>query len=221
LDNLKGKYKGELVSLTDERESLLQEIAELRSAREIFLEETTMLNARNEELAQLNAYYVRRIEAASSGFPTPVQEKQSSERQRPALPLRPSHTVQSSFAASSDESVDSTKYAKAQQKPTTGVFKRRGNNKESTGFASAAQDGPIEKPRLKHTFQHVSVLRFLKCDHCGEKLWGGHARCQSTYCVHYPRAAPNFDALFSLPYLGTSPLPTKRSGRLSTTDFPP
>jgi hypothetical protein len=188
LDHLKGKYKGELVSIADERESLLHEIAELRSAREIFLEETTMLNARNEELAQLNAYYMRRIEAASSEFPTPVREKQSSERQRPAVPLQPSHTVQSSFAASSDESADSTKYAKAQQKPTAGVFKRRGNNKESTGFASLAQEGPIEKPRLKHTFQHVSVLRLSKCDHCGEKLWGGQARCQSMYCVHRPQS---------------------------------
>ena len=175
------------MSLTNERESLLREIAELRSAREIFLEETTMLNARNEELAQLNAYYMRRIEAAQSEFPTPVRERQSPERQRPALPPQPSHTVQSSIAASSDESADSTKFAKAQQK-STGVFKRRGNNKESTGFASAAQDGPIEKPRLKHTFQHVSVLRFSKCDHCGEKLWGGQARCQSTYCVHSPQS---------------------------------
>lgn len=169
------------MSLTDERESLLHEIAELQTVREIHLEETTMLNARNEELAHLNAYYIRRIEAASSEYSTPVREKQSYERQHPALPLQPSHAVNSSFGASSDESTDLSKYAKAQQKPATGVFKWRGNNKEPS--ASAGQDGPNEKPRSKHTFQfqQVNVLRLSKCDHCGEKLWGSQARCQSTY----------------------------------------
>ena len=166
------------MSLADERESLLHEIAELQSVREIHLEETTMLNARNEELAHLNAYYLRRIEAASSEYSTPVREKQSNERQHPALPLQPSHAVNSSFGASSDESADLGKFAKAQQKPTTGVFKWRGNNKEP---ASAGQDSPNEKPRSKHTFQQVNVLRLSKCDHCGEKLWGSQARCQSTY----------------------------------------
>lgn len=179
LDHLKAQYKGELMSLTDERESLLHEIAELQSVREIHLEETTMLNARNEELAHLNAYYMRRIEAASSEYPTPVREKQSYERQHTALPLQPSHAVNSSFGASSDESADLSKYAKAQQKPTTGVFKWRGHNKETS--ASAGQDSPNEKPKSRHTFQQVNVLRLSKCDHCAEKLWGSQARCQSTY----------------------------------------
>ena len=167
------------MSLADERESLLHEIAELQSVREIHLEETTMLNARNEELAHLNAYYIRRIEAALSEYPTLVRDKQSFERQQPALPLQPSHAVNNSFGASSDESADLSKFAKAQQKPTTGVFKWRGNNKEAS--ASAGQDTPNEKPRSKHTFQQVNVLRLSKCDHCGEKLWGSQARCQSMH----------------------------------------
>lgn len=64
LDTIKSQYSRELVPLTEEREALLREIAELKSARDVFLEETTMLNARNEELAQLNALYARRTEAA-------------------------------------------------------------------------------------------------------------------------------------------------------------
>lgn len=64
LDTLKSQYSRELVPLTEEREALLREIAELKSARDVFLEETTMLNARNEELAQLNALYARRTETA-------------------------------------------------------------------------------------------------------------------------------------------------------------
>ena len=39
---------------------------ELRTARDTFLEETTVLNARNEELAQLSAQYTRRIDVATS-----------------------------------------------------------------------------------------------------------------------------------------------------------
>jgi hypothetical protein len=189
LDNLKIQYKGELVSLIDERESLFREIAELQSARDVFLEETTMLNARNEELAQLNAHYMRRIEATSSESSMPAQEKGLSERERqhPHLAIQSSHTVNSSIGASSDEGADLAKYTKGQQKPSTGdvhsrVFKWRGNNKETSAAASAAhtQDGPNEKTWLGHTFQQVSVLRLSKCDHCGEKLWGSQARCQGT-----------------------------------------
>jgi len=181
LDNLKAQYQGELVSLTDERESLLREIAELRSARGIFLEETTMLNARNEELAQLNAHYMRRIEAASSESPQLAREKPSLERQRPAVALQPSHTANSSFGTSTDESADSTKYTRG-QKPTTGdaalrVFKWRGNAKEA---AATASTGPDSASWLRHAFQHVNVLRLTKCDHCGDKLWGSQLRCQGT-----------------------------------------
>ncbi len=184
LDNLKVQYQGELVSLTDERESLLREIAELKSARDVFLEETTMLNARNEELAQLNAHYMRRIEAASSELPQLAREKLSLERQRPAVVLQHSHTTSSSFGTSMDESADSTKHTRA-QKPATGdatprVFKWLGNAKEATATASAGPDSANEKNWLKHTFQHANVLRFTKCDHCGDKLWGSQLRCQGT-----------------------------------------
>ena len=182
-----------------------------------------MLNARNEELAHLNAYYIRRIEAASSEYPTPVREKQSYERQHPALPLQPSHVVNSSFGASSDESTDLSKYAKAQQKPTTGVFKWRGNSKEPS--ASAGQDGPNEKPRSKHTFQfqQVNVLRLSKCDHCGEKLWGSQARCQSTYLRPTLQSVTTQGSYVfsSMPSLRPSPLPTKCPCHLFTTELPP
>jgi len=202
LDNLKIQYKGELVSLIDERESLFREIAELQSARDVFLEETTMLNARNEELAQLNAHYMRRIEAISSESSMPAQEQRLSERERerqhPPLALQFSHTVNSSIGASSDEGADLAKYTKGQQKHSTGdahsrVFKWRGNNKETNAAAPAAhtQDGPNEKNWPGHTFQQVSVLRLSKCDHCSEKLWGSQARCQACHIAVHPRCQQN------------------------------
>jgi hypothetical protein len=213
------------MSLSDERESLLREIAELQTARNVFLEETTMLNVRNEELAHLNAHYMRRIEvAASTESLLPGRDTQSFERQRPAQPLQPSHTVNASIGVSSDESADSTRYAKVQQRPTAGdaplrVFKWRGNNKEANVAALAALDGSNEKTWLKHTFQNVSVLRLSKCDHCGEKLWGSQARCQGMYRGHFQSVVFKARSSSSLPYLGTCPLPTKRSRRLFAAEL--
>lgn len=216
------------MSLSDERESLLREIVELQTARNVFLEETTMLNVRNEELAHLNAHYMRRIEIAASTESLHGRDTQSFERQRPAQPLQPSHTVNASIGVStigvsSDESAESTRYARAQQKFMSGdapmrVFKWRGNNKDANAAALAALDGPNEKTWLRHTFQNVSVLRLSKCDHCGEKLWGSQARCQGMYCGHFQSGVFKDRSPSSLPYFGTSPLPTKCSRRLFAAD---
>lgn len=206
LDNLKAQYRSELMSLSGERESLLREIAELQIARNVFLEETTMLNVRNEELAHLNAHYMRRIEvAASSESLPPVRENLSFERHRPAQPLQPSHTANASIGLSSDESHESAKYVKVQQvqqKSTTGdaplrVFKWRGNHKEGSTASLTALDGPNEKSLFKHAFQNFSVLRFLKCDHCNEKLWGSQARCQLCNISVHPRCQPNVHVICS------------------------
>lgn len=62
-DNLKSQYKKDLEPLKQQREALIREINELKEARDIFLEETTALNARNEELAELNSQIQRQIEA--------------------------------------------------------------------------------------------------------------------------------------------------------------
>ncbi|KAG1774707.1 hypothetical protein EV702DRAFT_480387 [Suillus placidus] len=71
LDNIKTQYQHELIPLTQQHEALIREVAELKAARKMqFLEETTVLDARNEELAQLSAQYVCRIETSRSATPT-------------------------------------------------------------------------------------------------------------------------------------------------------
>ncbi|TFL02525.1 hypothetical protein BDV98DRAFT_528221 [Pterulicium gracile] len=40
-----------------------------------------------------------------------------------------------------------------------------------------ASHGQSGTPTMGHTFQQVSVLRFTRCDHCGEKLWGSQLKC--------------------------------------------
>jgi hypothetical protein len=71
LDKLKTKYQQELTPLIQQQEGLTREIAELKAVRDVFLEETTVLNARNEELAQLSAQYVRRMDGATGGLSKP------------------------------------------------------------------------------------------------------------------------------------------------------
>ena len=98
LDNIKIQYQCELIPLTQQREALVREIADLKAARDTFLEETTVLNVRNEELAQLSAQYARRMEAPVPELPhTPkpegaaIVEKKSNSFERsqpqPALTL--------------------------------------------------------------------------------------------------------------------------------------
>ena len=197
LETLKSQYQHDLIPLTDERGSLLREIAELKAARDTFLEETTMLNARNEELAQLHAIYIRRTEnAAPIPEPLPaIKEKPSQQFDRPAT--APSTVLQPSNAANAggltaDDSVDSSPFVKV-QKPTPaemmaeppgtlrGKFKWLGNNKE-TGSTPLVTTPVVDEKKgrinkLLHSFQQVSVLRVTRCDHCGDKLWGSQARC--------------------------------------------
>jgi chromosome segregation ATPase len=86
LDTIKKQYQRDLIPLREERENLAREIAELKGVRDVFLEETTVLNARNEELAQLSAQYARRM--------VPIPE--TPQKPQPATPSRSQHAQQSS-----------------------------------------------------------------------------------------------------------------------------
>ena len=201
LDNIKKQYQHELIPLTQQRETLIREITELKSAREQFLEETTVLNARNEELAQLSAQYTRRMEVARSDTPpaadmppvrpTPIlHEKKSTsfDRGRPTPEL--STLVQPSLSPGSNPStstlvddrdikvirVPKPELTDAMSTLKHGIFKW-------PGYRLRTAD-PRSKSNFEHNFQPASALRFTRCDHCGEKLWGGsHFRCTSEF-VH-------------------------------------
>ncbi|KAA1471697.1 RhoGAP-domain-containing protein [Dentipellis sp. KUC8613] len=203
LDKLKSHYKRELVPLTEEREALLREIAELKGARDVFLEETTMLNARNEELAQLNALYARRMEngtapARRSADGNSGDEKRSLSLDKPQPPqpaMQPSNTVLTTASLATDESTES-KFVKVQkpdpnESPATlrGKFRWRAM-REITGASNLAQENN-EKGGLKHAFQQLNVLRFTRCDHCGDKLWGSLCRCSACNISVHPRCVNN------------------------------
>ncbi|KAF8322295.1 RhoGAP-domain-containing protein, partial [Clavulina sp. PMI_390] len=66
LEYAKAQVRKELEPLEEKRERLMHDIAELREARAIFVEETTALNTRNEQLAELNAQIALQIQTAAA-----------------------------------------------------------------------------------------------------------------------------------------------------------
>ncbi|KAJ6593819.1 hypothetical protein B0H19DRAFT_1092151 [Mycena capillaripes] len=192
LDTIKKQYQRDLIPLKEERENLAREIAELKGVRDVFLEETTVLNARNEELAQLSAQYARRM--------VPIPE--TPQKPQPATPVRPQLTSQhssqmlntsatGSSSASDDTHDPRLKVHKVEVEaptPSKGKFiKWPGSRTREAAPATtpAATPAPearqnVPEPRQKaiaHNFQQLSILRFTRCDHCADKMWGSQLRC--------------------------------------------
>jgi hypothetical protein len=201
------QYQKELLPLTQQREALACEIAELKGVRDVFLEETTVLNARNEELAKLSALYTRKIDAAGGEIPrhvmTPSPKRSGSfDKSRPLPPQPPQHPLTSMLYASShsssglsqiDESSESKsfKVQKTEQElpPKPKFIKWPGTKTKepvvkeftlSPNSSMSTLDTARGRSYKEHAFQHVSLLRFVRCDHCGDKMWGSQLRCSGT-----------------------------------------
>ncbi|EKM54604.1 uncharacterized protein PHACADRAFT_258574 [Phanerochaete carnosa HHB-10118-sp] len=181
-DNIKNQYQSDLLPLTAQREALLREITEMRASRDAYLEETTMLSARNEELAQLYAQYLRRMDAQGEGMIEPSGRASSSLDKARPQGLTPSLT---SGTTLSEESVDQ-RYVKvmksdAAEVPTPqprGKFKWPGyRNQQAKEHATHMSESGRAKPRIEHSFQQVNGLRVARCDNCGDKMWGSILRC--------------------------------------------
>jgi hypothetical protein len=198
LDNIKTHYKKDLEPLKLAQETLHREIAELKEARDIFLEETTALNARNEELAELNAQIVRQIEgtildasplpeAMENGQPkhghahkgssfnvfTPTK-KQSSPQYAPSVnSVLTNHTDENK----SEESARSN--LKMMAKPGDLSDHQPAKKFKWFGAGSGNKNLPNlpHKGTREHNFVQQNVLRIGRCDHCGDKMWGTLWRC--------------------------------------------
>ncbi|RPD57622.1 RhoGAP-domain-containing protein [Lentinus tigrinus ALCF2SS1-7] len=198
-DNIKVQYQHELIPLNEQREALIREIAELKASRDAILEETTVLNKRNEELAQLNAQYQRRLEAAEVLKDDNVlQERQTNSFDRARSPPMLNSSVSSTTLALSEESTE-TKFIKitkpdvqdtpVQVKPRFIKWPGSRAPKENVAIVNGADPGK-PKWRVEHVFQQISVLRVARCDHCGDKMWGSQFRCTNcsiavhTRCIH-------------------------------------
>ncbi|KAG1777777.1 RhoGAP-domain-containing protein, partial [Suillus placidus] len=208
LDNIKTQYQHELIPLTQQREALIREVAELKAAREQFLEETTVLNARNEELAQLSAQYVRRIETSRSA--TPTMDVIGSKNESAANFVREKSTSFDREHSQSDfPSMSSSLNGLAARSTTTLVeesevkFNKASRPEIADSLPSTLKSAKFKWPmargrdpslssididqkgkgRVAHSFNQTSVLRFTRCEHCGDKLWGSQFRCSGTSSV--------------------------------------
>jgi hypothetical protein len=202
LDNIKTQYQHELVPLTRQRDTLNREILDLKATRDMFLEETTALNARNEELAQLSAQYARRMDSSNipdapptyrhEHHPPPHERKSSSfdrnhtQRSEQAPGVQPSFSTSTASSTTlSDES--SVAHSRNHRIPPDmgspvsrpGKFKWKASKPRDPSSAAVVDHKPTG--RIEHTFQQLSVLRLTRCDHCGDKMWGSQLRCTGKY----------------------------------------
>ncbi|KAI0329698.1 RhoGAP-domain-containing protein [Cubamyces sp. BRFM 1775] len=241
LDNIKTQYQHELVPLNEQREALIREIAELKATRDAFLEETTVLNQRNEELAQLNAQYQRRLEAAAHSPPKSedavLQERRDGQNQnqgpgqsfdRARSPPMLNASVSSTTLAATDESIETkfVKVTKPDVQDTPGpqararFIKWPGSRAPKENVAVGGEPGK-PKWRTEHIFQQISVLRVARCDHCGDKMWGSQLRCTNcsvavhTRCIHNVNLACTQQTLLSREdaQAPLAPLPPSMFGR--------
>ncbi|TFK22586.1 RhoGAP-domain-containing protein [Coprinopsis marcescibilis] len=183
LDGIKNQYQRDLLSLQQKRGQLNREIAELKAVRDVFLEETAVLNARNEELAQLSTVYLRngdnaRVPGAAVPRAPAFQQQQSGA---PSL-----STSTSSTSTIYEEPSDPRfiKVIKPDQELATPAkkFKWPGSSKTKDAVASPSNNGngvefTKSKAHIEHNFQQVSLLNFTRCKHCGDKMWGSQLRC--------------------------------------------
>lgn len=204
-----------------ERQALQREIHELKQAKDMCLEETTALTARNDELQELNVAMTRQLENLQGAL-KPRNSDRKVSKPTPLPPLSSSTSINTSVTASSNtmstlasmssngvyaEDRDDARYgkgAKSDSEATAGNTIRKfawfkgkeintpareglGINARMQAFPATGPTAP-EKPRvtLRHNFQQQSVLRFARCDHCGDKMWGTQLRCTSEFRPFHP-----------------------------------
>lgn len=196
LDNIRSQYSRDLVPLQHQREQLHREIAELKAVRDVFLEETASLNARNEELAALSAQYSRRIDTipempfknGDQGRPSNVDRPRQGHLHGPSL--APSLSTSTSSSSTIYEDQGDNRYMKLpagtgneMQTPAKNKFKWPGSKVKDmvSPPANAGVEFSKGKAHIEHNFQQLSVLRFTRCDQCGDKMWGSQLKCTGTW----------------------------------------
>lgn len=151
-----------------------------------------MLNARNEELAQLNAHYARRVDTTQRTEALPETPPKATDSRRPseertrhqgAVPN--AHTVQQSpihmplqpHLNASMTSFDDQTDRRILNIPRTKIDLPTPSKAKFKWMGSASKEGIGGKVKQEHNFQQASILRFARCDHCGDKMWGSQYRC--------------------------------------------
>lgn len=193
LDTIKEQYKEELEPLTAQREALQREIADLRETREQFLEESTALAAKNDELSELNAQLSRQAESAQEALARargPTIFNKGVRTHPSGSPSLSSLATSATLQEVPEETARVVKVTKPE--PIEAAPARRFKwYKSSKGPDMSSVSASISKPLAlpqdrrggmqrpstevgirEHAFQQHSSMRFTRCDLCQEKMWG-------------------------------------------------
>lgn len=206
----------EIKSLYSDREQVRMDTKSLEAIRDDVLHEMVMLNTKNAELTEMNNDLSRRVtererEAAAvmagTSFLYSPSPSLSSELNSPILQQR----------KSSEASIH-------QQQPKVFKLKKKGNMfaklsgkkdpaaqlyghsnlttsstlslSQSPDFTSKKQSSESMHQHGSHTFLPTSFLRPIKCDACGEKMWGlSELRCQGCLYATHARCLPHVPQL--------------------------
>lgn len=206
----------EIKSLYSDREQVRMDTKSLEAIRDDVLHEMVMLNTKNAELTEMNNDLSRRVtererEAAAvmagTSFLYSPSPSLSSELNSPILQQR----------KSSEASIH-------QQQPKVFKLKKKGNMfaklsgkkdpaaqlyghsnlttsstlslSQSPDFTSKKQSPESMHQHGSHTFLPTSFLRPIKCDACGEKMWGlSELRCQGCLYATHARCLPHVPQL--------------------------
>jgi hypothetical protein len=196
---------------------LTREITELRDTRNLYLEEAAALSAKNDELAELNSRLTKQTESMQDNLSRP---------RAPSAYLRPGikHHISGSPSMSSlattatlhevpDEHLRQLRNGRADPvdaAPAARRFKWYKSSKgpEPSGLSNStsrslalppdkSKSRPSHEPPMReHIFQPTSILRFCKCENCGDKMWGlQEVRCAGKIDR---RSLPGFGAYIQL-----------------------
>ncbi|KZT40543.1 RhoGAP-domain-containing protein, partial [Sistotremastrum suecicum HHB10207 ss-3] len=206
-DGIKSQYRKELEPLIQQKESLAREINELKEVRDSIMEETTALNARNEELSDLNTQIARKLETSvptgTKAAPAPGSVSKPKFNSTQSAPN--TSGTNASFGPPQSQSVDGDDKTLRAPKPVethehhtakVGKFKWYKAGKENTAPRNESLGISVssEKGRLTaaaHNFSQMSILRMARCDHCSDKMWGSQLRCQACGLSVHARCVNN------------------------------
>jgi hypothetical protein len=190
LDTIKEQYREELEPLTAQREALIREIAELKESRDLVLEESSSLAAKNEDLAELNAQLNRQAEAMQDSLsrqrpPTIFGKSRGHPSGSPSLS---SLATSATLHEAPEETARVVKVSKPESLMEAAPRKFKWY-KSSKGPETVTSSASISKPLglpmdrnrnrpsmdtgvREHVFQQHSTMRFTRCEHCNDKMWG-------------------------------------------------
>lgn len=181
LETIKEQYRDEIGPLSAQREVLQREINELRETKQQFLEESTSLAAKNEELAELNSQLSRQMESMENK----LKSSSAAATLKPALHgHKAGSPSMSSLAPTLPEVQEETARVIRVPKPEpieAAPARRFKWIKSNAGAKLTAADREKKNGGMRpstevglreHNFQQHSTMRLGRCELCQDKMWG-------------------------------------------------